>query len=228
MNRNGAIDVDERASSWASDTTFARSKDDRVDRSIPVVREDLEVGKRMVQRGGVRIVNRVVDQPVEEQVTLREEHVRVDRRQVDRPATSRDLDAADEVIEVTEMAEEPVVGKRTRVVEEVNVSKDTTQRKETIRDTVRRTDVDVQNLSSKYDDDFRRHWTSRYQDSTDYETYAPAYQYGYRMAADDRYRGRRWEDVETDLRTDYERTYPGSTWDRVKDSIRYGWDRVTR
>jgi uncharacterized protein (TIGR02271 family) len=235
MDRSGAIDVDERSSSWGGESNRLHS-DERMhtegtDRSIPVVREDLQVGKRMVERGGVRIVNRVSEQPVEEQVSLREEHVRVDRHPVDRPATERDFAMQDEVIEVTEMAEEPVVGKRTRVVEEVSVGKEATQRTETIRDTVRRTDVDVQNLSggSNYDDDFRSHFQSRYGTSGgSYETYAPAYDYGYRMASDDRYRGRRFEDVEKDLRSDYERRNPGSKWERMKDSVRYGWDRVTR
>jgi uncharacterized protein (TIGR02271 family) len=245
MDSNGAIDVDERSSSWAgtgsssltgnqstgSQTTGSQmTRGDMADRTIPVVREDPQVGKRMVQRGGVRIVNRVTEQPVQESVTLREEHVTVDRRAVDRPATERDFANRDEVIEVTEMAEEPVVGKRTRVVEEVSVGKNATERTETIRDTVRRTDVDVQQLGgSRYDDDFRSHFKTRYGTSgANYETYAPAYGYGYEMASDDRYKGRRWEDVETHLRTDYERRYPGSTWDRMKDSIRYGWERVTR
>jgi len=227
MNRNGAIDVDERASSWQADARHLRERNEHADRTIPVVREDVEVSKRMVQRGGVRIVSHLVEQPVEEQVRLREEHVRVDRVPADRPATDRDLDAADEVIEVTETAEEPVIRKRTKVVEEVKVSKQATERTETIKDKVRRTDVDVQKLGSEYDDDFRRDWRSRYSGGGDYDTYAPAYQYGYRMASDDRYRGRRWEDVESDLRTDYERSYPGSAWERVKDSIRYGWDRIT-
>lgn len=236
MDSNGAVDVDERSSSWTDNASSvtgnqsSRLAEDDVDRTIPVVREDLQVGKRMVQRGGVRIVNRITEQPVQETVTLREEHVTVDRRAVDRPATDRDFARADEVIEVTEMAEEPVVGKRTRVVEEVSVGKTATERTETVRDTVRRTDVDVQHLGgSSYDDDFRSHFQSRYGTSgATYDTYAPAYGYGYEMASDERYKGRRWEDVETHLRSDYERRNPGGTWERMKDSVRYGWERVTR
>jgi len=248
MDDGGAVDIDRRAQSWQqrgysgydesaaplTSDEIARERQyygqDTANRSIPVVQEELQVGKRMVQRGGVRIINRVTEQPVEEQVTLREEHVRVDRRATDRPATEADLRGG-EVIEVREMAEEPVVGKRSRVVEEVTVGKETTNRTETVRDTVRRTDVNVEKIGASdtdYSDDFRSHFKTRYGSSGGkYETYAPSYEYGYRMASDNRYSGKRWDDVEGTLRSDYERQYPGSTWDQMKDSVRYGWDKVT-
>jgi uncharacterized protein (TIGR02271 family) len=246
LDRNGAIDVDDTAASTRSDlhNTSARVQADRDDgrdlhgtgdRSIPVVREELHVGKRTVPRGGVRVFNRVVEQPVEEQVKLREERLRVDRRPADRPATEADFRTQDQVIEVTEMAEEPVVGKTARVVEEVVIGKQTTERTETIRDTVRRTDVNVEKMSgadrarSNYDDDFRQDFRTRYGSvrGAKYENYAPAYEYGSRVASDERYRGRSWDEVEPMLRTDYERQYQGGKWEQIKDSVRYGWDKVT-
>jgi uncharacterized protein (TIGR02271 family) len=232
LNESGAIDIDERAASWGfSDRSTGRALDEGGERTIPVVEEELHVGKRAVQRGRVRVFNRVIEQPVEEQVNLREEHVRVDRRSANRPATEADLRTHDEVIEVTETAEEPVVEKRTRVVEEVVIGKESHQRTETIRDKVRRSEVEVENAGgySDYDDDFRSHFKSRYGStrSARYETYAPAYQYGYRMASDDRYRGRKWDDVESTLRSDYERSNPNSAWEQVKDAVRHGWDKVT-
>jgi stress response protein YsnF len=69
------------------------------ERSIPVVQEELRVGKRAVQRGGVRVYNRVREEPVEQQVNLREEHVTVDRRKTDWPATEADVRAHDEVVD---------------------------------------------------------------------------------------------------------------------------------
>jgi hypothetical protein len=114
------------------------------------------------------------------------------------------------------------------------VGKETTHRTETIRDTVRRTDVTVENLGpdrsfNDHNDDFRQDFNTRYASNraANYETYAPAYQYGYRMASDERYRGRNWNDVEMNLRSDYERDYPGGKWDQMKDSVRYGWEKVT-
>jgi len=237
MERYGAVDIDERAKSWgqnnltsAETTTDRASAETSTDRqSIPVVQEELEVGKRTVQRGGVRVFNRVVEQPVQENVTLREEHVRVDRHAVDRPATEADLRSG-EVIEVTEMAEEPVVGKRSRVVEEVTVGKETTERQQTIQDTVRRTEVEVENVGARtdYSEDFRSDFQTRYGSTGGtYDTYAPSYEYGYRMASDQRYRGRSWDEVERDLQADYTRQHPGGSWDQMKDSVRYGWNKVT-
>lgn len=247
LDSRGAIDIDQRASSWQqrgytgydasaaplSSDEIQREREyytqDTADRAIPIVQEELTVGKRVVQRGGVRIYNRVIEQPVQEQVTLREEHVRIERHAVDRPATEADLRGG-EVIEVTESAEEPVIGKRARVVEEVVVGKETTQRQETVRDTVRRTDVEVENVGgADYDDYFRTDFQTRYGSSAGatYDTYAPSYQYGYRMASDQRYQGKRWEDVESTIRSDYERQYPNSKWEQMKDSVRVGWNKVT-
>ena len=112
---------------------------------LPVVEEEIAVGKREVERGGVRITSQVTEQPVEAQVKLHEEHVKIDRQTVNRPVTDADLTAFKEgVIEVTETAEEPVVSKQARVVEEVRVGKQATDRTETVRDTVKKTEVEVQ------------------------------------------------------------------------------------
>lgn len=111
---------------------------------IPVMEEQLNVGKREVERGGVHVRSRVVERPVEEAVRLREERVKVERRPVNRAVTDADLQAFREgTIEVRERGEEAVVSKQARVVEEVVVNKEVGERTETVSDTVRRTDVDV-------------------------------------------------------------------------------------
>jgi stress response protein YsnF len=204
--------------------------------SVPVVEEDVAVGKRSYERGGVRVYSHVVDKPVEEKVRLREEKVYVDRQPADRPATEDDLKGKqDQVLEVKEYAEEPVIEKRARVVEDVRVGKDVSDRTETIRDSVRRTEVDVEPLGSRAgggaidDTEFRRHFQQTYGASgANYADYGPAYEYGYTSASDPQYRNRSFDEAEADLRSGYERRYPKSTWDKVKDSVRYGWNRVTR
>ncbi len=111
---------------------------------IPVVEERLRVGKREVAQGAVRVRSYVVETPAEEQVQLRQESVRVERRSVDRPASDVPADAFRErTIEVQAMGEEAVVGKEARVVEEVALHKDVGERTETVRDTTRRTEVKV-------------------------------------------------------------------------------------
>ena len=114
---------------------------------VPVVEEELRIGKRAVERGGVRVYQRVVATPVQEQVTLRDETVRVERRPVDRPVTEADLAAVREgTVEIREHDEQAVVSKQARIVEEVVIKKDVRQRPETIQDTVRRTDVQVEEI----------------------------------------------------------------------------------
>ncbi|HEV2802921.1 MAG TPA: YsnF/AvaK domain-containing protein [Pyrinomonadaceae bacterium] len=121
----------------------------RGETTIPVVEEELQVGKREVERGGVRVESRVEEKPVTEEVQLREERVHVERRPVDRPVTDADAAFREGTLEVTERAEEPVVSKTARVVEEVVVGKQVEEHTETVRDTVRRTDVDVQEVDTK-------------------------------------------------------------------------------
>jgi uncharacterized protein (TIGR02271 family) len=112
---------------------------------IPVVEEQIDIQKRAVERGGVRVRTYVRETPVEEQVTLREEHVRVERRPADRAADTLTPDAfQDRTMEVREMAEEAVVSKTARVTEEVVIRKDVEERVETVRDTVKRTEVEVE------------------------------------------------------------------------------------
>jgi stress response protein YsnF len=101
-----------------------------------------------VETGGVRVRSRIVERPVEEHIRLREEHVDIERTAVNRPVSGDELSNFQEgEIELTERAEVPVVNKEARVVEEVRVSKNVEQHDETIRDTVRETEVDIDKLN---------------------------------------------------------------------------------
>lgn len=150
LDHYGARNVDAQSSTTAATaagtTTAGRSTTDTT--AIPVVEEELQVGKRQVRRGGVRVYSHLVETPVEENVQLREEHVRVQRSSVNRPASEADFQALKGgAIELTETAEEAVVSKQARVVEEVTVGKDVTARTETVKDTVRHTEVEVENIT---------------------------------------------------------------------------------
>lgn len=114
------------------------------EKALPVVREELEVGKREIQTGAFRVYTRRTETPVSETVTLREEHASIDRQAVDRPATAADMQEG--MVEVRETAERPVVEKTARVVEEVVVSKQATERTETINETLRGTEVEVDRI----------------------------------------------------------------------------------
>jgi len=218
MSHHHPLDIDERASEWlgtSGDST-----------AIPVVQEEVKIGKREVERGGVRIFKRVTEVPVEEDVTLREERVVVQRVPVDKPATQADLGAFEEgSVEFRERGEEAVVGKTARVVEEVRVGKEVGQRQERIKEKVRRTGVEVERTGPER---YRTHWQENYSRlGGSYEDYAPAYDYGERASANQLYQNRSWDQVEPELRTDWETRYPGSTWERFKESIRHAFSRKT-
>src|SRR4051812_18791836 len=112
--------------------------------AIPVVEEQVRVGKREVGGGNVRVRSYVVERPVEEQVNLRQERVTVERRPVDRELGPGDAAFEEKKIAATERSEEAVVSKEARVVEEVGLRKDVDTRTETVRDTVRKTEVEVE------------------------------------------------------------------------------------
>jgi uncharacterized protein (TIGR02271 family) len=117
---------------------------------LPIIEEELRISKREVERGGVRVNTRVEETPVNEQVTLREETVDVHRKANNRPATEADFAALQQgSFEVRERGEQAVVNKEARVVEEVHIKKNVGQRTENIQDTVRRTDVDVDQVGGR-------------------------------------------------------------------------------
>lgn len=211
---------------------------DTATQRIPVVEEQLKVGKREVQRGGVRVYSRIVETPVNESIGLREEHVEVQRRAVDQPINPASVDAFKEhSIEMRETAEEAVIQKSARIVEEVAISKEVVERQEQIHDTVRHTEVEIERLDGmsgttgvRDDRYYRTHFQSNYGSSgSSYDDYAPAYSYGTQMRSDSRYGGRQWDDVESELRTDWEsrNTGVGATWEKMKAAVRHGWDRMT-
>ena len=156
LEMSGAVDFDSSQAAWkkegwkapAASSGMAAARADG-DTAIPIVEERLVVGKREVDRGGVRVRSYVVETPVSEQVSLREENVDVQRRAVDRPVTDADDAFRDRTIEMTETGEEAVVGKEAHVTEEVSIRKEVGQRTEEVRDTVRHTEVEVERTDGK-------------------------------------------------------------------------------
>lgn len=193
-----AVDTDVDTRSTEQATT--RRSDVGDEARLDVVEERLNIGKRAVDRGGVRVRRVVTERPVEEQVTLRDETINVDRHTVDRrvEGTADDL-FTEQTYEFTETDEEAVVAKETRVVEEVVVDKDVQERTETVRDTVRRADVEIEQIGTRY---------------------------GESMASNQRYEGREWSDIEADARSDFEAQNSDTAWDDAKDSVRSSWERT--
>jgi len=175
----------------------------RTTEAIPVIEEQLQVGKRRVELGGVRVHSRVVEQPVEADVALRQERVKVERRPADRPATDADRAFEDRTIEATESREEAVISKEARVVEEVSLKKEVQQQTQTVRDKVRKTDVQVEQAGK-----------------AGAAGMVSAADFANEVAMDNRYLGRDWDTIEPEVRATYEQRYPTSKWESVKDAIR--------
>jgi len=246
LDRSGAIDIEERAAEWTgtetaagkphipSGSTTAVPSGQTQGGAIPIAEEELKVGKRAVGRGGVRVYRHVTEQPVEETVHLRDETVRVDRQPVNRPVTAETGLFENQTIEMAEIDEEPVVSKEARIVEEVTLQKDVSEHAETIRDTLRRSDVQVEAMSGDRtashqtwsDEEARQHWSSHYSAAgRAYDEYDPAYRFGSQLAGGYNQDSSDWTQLEPEARRSWEAEHQG-TWENMKDAVRYAWERA--
>lgn len=142
LDDQGSVEVSEDNQTTIMDADKVGNTDTS---SIPIIEERIHVGKKNVETGKVRLRSRIIEQPVEENLRLRQERIYVNRNKVNRPASEADLANFKEgTMEFSETTEIPVVNKEARVVEEVTVGKNVSEREETIHETVRRTDVDVE------------------------------------------------------------------------------------
>lgn len=143
VGERAAVVTDRAVTDRATVPAGARNADE----TIKVYEERLDVGKRSVSRGKVRVHTSVVSRDVTESVTLHGETVSVDRRAVDRPVSAAALDVdpfTERTIEMEEYAEEAVVAKSAHVVEEIGIHKEAVDRVETVHETLRKTVVDIE------------------------------------------------------------------------------------
>lgn len=173
LDDHGAVDVNEFAAGTSSASTHTEGLKDTLTSDITpssdhspllgkdefrnentantdtfkVIEENLNVGKREVETGGIKVRSRIVERFVDEHIRLKKEHVSIERTPVNRPATEADFAAFKEgEIEMTEHAEVPVVSKEARVVEEISLNKNIEEEEANIREKVRKTEVDTENL----------------------------------------------------------------------------------
>ncbi|WP_053070682.1 DUF2382 domain-containing protein [Halomonas sp. PR-M31] len=138
----------DRSTAGALGATGSHASDQRNNETVvPVVEEELEIGKRETTQGGVNVTSRNYEESVKEDVNLHEEHTDVSSRPVDRKATKEDLAFGEVNLEERDTREEVVVNKEARVVEEVVVSREGSNRTKTIEEDLRRTDVDVEHVA---------------------------------------------------------------------------------
>ncbi|HEX7021566.1 MAG TPA: YsnF/AvaK domain-containing protein [Trueperaceae bacterium] len=243
LERHNPVDIEERSGMWRErgwqgyDQTAGPYNAEQIERergelNIPVVEEEVRVGKREVERGGVRVRTYVTETPFEENVELRDETIHVDRQPVDRPASEADMNAFREgSYEFTETDEEAIVEKRPHVVEEVHVGKDVQERTETVRGTTQRKDVEVEQVDAdqafdRYEPQFRQHWGELPASRTySYDQARPAYRYGYNLANSESYRDRGWDEIEPEARREWENRNEG-TWEDFREPVHRSWEEV--
>ncbi|HKQ72057.1 MAG TPA: YsnF/AvaK domain-containing protein [Polyangiaceae bacterium] len=200
------------------------------DLSMPVVEEELVVGKREVERGGIRARIRITEREAEGEIPLREEHIKVERHAADRPLSELEAEMQERTVEVRATGEEPVIEKRQRVVEEVVIHRDIEEHTQNVKGTVRREDVVIEPLAehpapepTEHEEGFRKHFAETAEKRSSFEEYSPAYRYGYKLrhrAGEDQ-----WSSVESKAKQEWESRNP-DTWERFKSSIRHAWERA--
>jgi len=194
------------------------------DNVLEVVEAELWVGKEIVERGRMRIYSIHTGR-------LRDETLRVQRRPVNRSVKANPDLFRERSFEMVEMFEIAKVGKTARVVEEVFLGKEVVDKVETIKETLRRQNVQVEEIPAlrpfaEYDADFRNFFARNLANSgVTYENLGPAFHYGYNLATREPFRSSPWTAVEADSRRIWEEKNPG-TWDKNKAVVKYAWERV--
>jgi stress response protein YsnF len=121
----------------------------RDEKVVRLAEEQLIVGKRQVDAGITRVRRYSVEKPVEASVTLHDEQVEVMRRAISDPDYLKNIDWRDQTVEVTETTEQSVVNKTVRVTEEVVIRRKGSDHIETIHDTVRRQQLEVERVPAE-------------------------------------------------------------------------------
>lgn len=152
LNANGARDIEETAEEFSGQHQESQGAQagwsQAGQEAIPEIEEELEIGKKKILQGGVRLVTKVSEKPVKKTVELREEHIEVERHESDRELSPDDAKQylEEETREFTETREVPEVEKKARETGRVEIKKQAKTHEETIEDTVRKTEVEVEQI----------------------------------------------------------------------------------
>ncbi|ELR97172.1 YsnF/AvaK domain-containing protein [Gloeocapsa sp. PCC 73106] len=230
MSSFNMVNIKERAVTMKG--VYAQLSDPAQNKNVlEVIEEDLQVGKEEVERGRMRIYTVVTEREVQQDVTLRDETLKVSRRPVNRSVSiNPDLfkQKSFEMVEIDEIAK---VKKTARVVEEVSLGKEVIEKIETIKETLRRQDVEIEEVKTArtfvdYDTDFRGFYTTNFSNSgVTYEELQPAFNYGHKLATTEPFRSSPWSAVEPDAKRIWEEKNPG-TWEQNQTIIKYAWEKV--
>jgi len=198
--------------------------------------EQLNVEKQPVQTGEAVLRKEVVTEQKTINVPVSREELVIERRPVqphesDRPITEN---AEDQTIRIPLREERVEVEKTAVVVEEVAVGKRVVTENEQVQETVRREEVHVDQGTAQgakryedFDNDFRTNFQNTYAGRGGrYESYQPAYRFGYQLGTNPQYSSGDWSRYESNIRSSWERDNRDTAWDDVKDAVRFAWNRA--
>jgi len=232
MSNFNMVNVGQRATELqATNKDLVLSNAATQDNVIEVIEEDLQVGTEQVERGRMRIYSVVTEREVQKDVALRDETIRIQRRPVNREVQINPNLFREQSFEMVEVDEIAKVSKTARVVEEVSLGKEVVEKIETIKETLRRQDVEIEEVPAvrtfqEYDTDFRSFYDSKLANSgVTYDGLKPAFNYGYGLATREPFRSSPWSAVEADARRIWEEKNP-DTWEQNKAVIKYAWEKV--
>jgi uncharacterized protein (TIGR02271 family) len=197
----------------------AQARRDEGDIRVPVAEERLNVEKREAELGAVELRKTVTEEEQTVPVELLREEVRVERVDAgDRPVRPGEDLFQEGTIRVPVRGEEAVVQKEAVVTGEVVVGKERATERQEVGDAVRKERVEVDQDYDRHRAGFQRHFQGRQgrqqgdqAAARSWEEAEPNYRYGYGAGRDTQYRGRQFDDVEPDLRREYETRY-GRNW----------------
>lgn len=154
LNVHGPMNLGDRSGSTltsAPTSATAPTETSRLDAAEEVLRlaeKSKSILQRQVATGKSRIHRFVTEKPVEQQITLHEEHCEISRREVNDPQLAQDIDWKGRTIEVIETSERPVVTRTVRLAEEAVIRRRGSDHVETVRDKVRRQQLEVERVSA--------------------------------------------------------------------------------
>lgn len=241
MNRHNPVDVNQRSAYWRDNdwTGYDRSASPYTHEEIQRDRENYRTWSQSRSGMGMGTMGAGMqdtgmthhDRDTADRDTLEmaEEELRVGKRQ----------EMGDQIREEKRVVEEPVVEKRARITEEIELNKDVGTEQHTVRDTLRHTEVDIHHMDQDYQRDmdqynefepmFRQHYQNNLSNTDySYDNYHTAYTYGYDLANSSRYQGFDWNRLEPEARRNWESQNMDSPWEDFKDAIRAGWESVKR
>jgi stress response protein YsnF len=193
---------------------------------LEVIEEELDSGKEPIERGRMRIYSLL-----SERAGQRDETLKVRRRPVNKSVSINPDLFKERAFEMFDKDEIAKVGKTARVLEEVSLGKEVAEKVQTIKEALRRRDVEVEEIPAarplqEYLSDFRNFYTKNLASSgATFENLSPAFLFGYGLATREPFRSAPWSAVEADSRRIWEEKNPG-TWDKNMAVIKYAWARV--